>query len=98
MAMGLPWLEIICGTAVLLGIYERGALAILCGALVVFTAAIISAWSRGLDISCGCFGNSTPIEDYRITVLQRLGMLAVGLLLLIVALRENHSKSLAERA
>lgn len=86
-AMGLPWVEILCGAAVLTKIYERGALAILCSALIVFTLAIVSAWSRGLDISCGCFGESTPVSDYRTVVLQRIGMLGVGIALLVASLR-----------
>jgi putative oxidoreductase len=94
LAMGLPWLEVFCGACVLLGVFDRGALAILCAALVTFTLAIASAWSRGLDISCGCFGEATPVGDYRITILQRLGFLAVGLTLLVFALREKSSKTI----
>ena len=97
-AMGLPWLELICGACVILGIFDRGALAILCAALGAFTIAIISAWYRGLDIYCGCFGEATPVSDYRITVLQRVVMLAVGLALLFFSFRENRAKALAERA
>ena len=97
-AMGLPWLELICGACVIMGVLDRAALAILCSALIVFTSAIVSAWSRGLDISCGCFGDATPVEDYRITVLQRLVMLAVGLGLLGYTLFKKSSKKLAEAA
>ncbi len=95
-AMGLPWLELLCGTAVLIGIFDRGALAILCSALALFTAAIISAWSRGLDIACGCFGEATPVSDYRITVAQRIAMLAVGVFLLIVTLRQKAAAKSAD--
>jgi putative oxidoreductase len=97
-AMGLPWLEVFCGACVLLGVFDRGALAILCGALFTFALAITSAWVRGLDISCGCFGESTPVSDYRITILQRLGFLAVGITLLIFTLRETSSKTPAADA
>ena len=98
LAMGLPWLEMICGACLLVGFFDRGALTILCGALVVFILAILSAWSRGLDIVCGCFGESTPVSDYRVTVLQRVGLLAVGILLLIAALKEKKPKSVAQEA
>ena len=55
-ALTLPWLELVAAVALLLGLYARAA-ALLCGAMmVVFIAALGSALSRGLDISCGCFG------------------------------------------
>ncbi len=55
MAYGLPLLELITGTALILGLCRRGA-ALLAGALtVVFMIAIASALYRGLDITCGCF-------------------------------------------
>jgi putative oxidoreductase len=56
LALYLPWLEIICGLAVLVGAWRRSALMLLFAMTVVFIAAITSAWMRGLDIRCGCFG------------------------------------------
>jgi len=56
MAVYLPWLEIVCGLGVLWPKTSRGALAVLLGLCLVFSGAIASAWIRGLDISCGCFG------------------------------------------
>ena len=82
-AMGLPWLEIFCGAALLFGIFTRGALAILCGAILVFIAALGSAWSRGLEITCGCFGDGfQEITNYPLTIALRVGLLAVAALLL----------------
>jgi len=56
LALYLPWLEIICGLAVFVGAARRSALVLLFALTVVFIAAITSAWLRGLDIRCGCFG------------------------------------------
>ena len=56
MAVYLPWLELVCGLGVLWPKTSRGALALLLGLCLVFSGAIASAWIRGLDISCGCFG------------------------------------------
>ena len=52
----LPWLELICGLGVFWRRIRPGAVAVLFGLDLVFSAAIASAWVRGLDISCGCFG------------------------------------------
>lgn len=58
LALGLPWLEIFCGLAVMSGFLRRGGLLILNVCLLAFLAAIAAAWSRGLDIECGCFGSA----------------------------------------
>jgi putative oxidoreductase len=56
LALYVPWLEIICGLAVFVSASRRSALVLLLALTVVFIAAIASAWMRGLDIRCGCFG------------------------------------------
>lgn len=51
----LPWVELLCGFAVLFGVCLRGSSLLLSAMIVVFTLAVTSALLRGLDISCGCF-------------------------------------------
>jgi uncharacterized membrane protein YphA (DoxX/SURF4 family) len=51
----LPWVELLCGFAVLFGVFLRGSSLLLSAMLAIFTLAVISALLRGLDISCGCF-------------------------------------------
>lgn len=57
LAFYLPWLEIICGLALIFRRFYSGALGILLGLLLVFIGASIAAKARGIDISCGCFGH-----------------------------------------
>jgi len=57
-ALILPWLEIFAALAVLSGRLYRGGLVLLGGMLAVFLVALTSAWVRGLDIRCGCFGDT----------------------------------------
>ena len=91
-AMGLPWLEILCGACVLTGMLYRGALAILCGAVCAFIFAIARAWAIGLDVNCGCFGESTPTSDYRTEIIQRVVFLAIGLALFVAAWLQAKKK------
>lgn len=61
-AILMPWLELLCGMALLAApAMRRGAALWILGLLVVFTIAIASAMLRGIDISCGCF-SATPQE------------------------------------
>lgn len=57
-AFYLPWLELLCGLALILRRLELGAVAILTTLMVGFIGAIISARARGIDITCGCFGHA----------------------------------------
>jgi uncharacterized membrane protein YphA (DoxX/SURF4 family) len=55
MAITLPWLEIVVGALLLLGIWTRANAALAFGMLFAFILAISQALIRDLDISCGCF-------------------------------------------
>ena len=60
LALYLPWLEIIGGAALILKKLHRGALLLLTALSLIFLAALASAKTRGLDITCGCFGHAHP--------------------------------------
>lgn len=53
---GVPVFEVVVGLFFLIGLSIRAAAVISLVRLVIFTAAIVSAWARGLQIDCGCFG------------------------------------------
>lgn len=82
-AIYLPWLEVWTGLAILLLPPMRSAAWLLITLmLLVFTAAKISALTRGLDISCGCGTGEDPMT--LLDVLENLLLLALttaGLLL-----------------
>src|SRR5436305_12360450 len=59
LAFYLPWLEIFCGLALILRLFYRGALSSLTALVVVFLVATLAANIRGLDITCGCFGQTS---------------------------------------
>jgi putative oxidoreductase len=59
LAFFLPWLEILCGLAVVFRVLYRGGLSVLTLAVLVFIAATVAAKIRGLDITCGCFGHAS---------------------------------------
>ena len=59
LAFYLPWLELVCGLALILRFFYRGGLFILTALTFIFIAASIIAKVRGLDITCGCFGHAS---------------------------------------
>jgi hypothetical protein len=56
-AFYLPWLEIFCGLALVFRRLYQGGLSILAALIAIFITASLVAKSRGIDISCGCFGH-----------------------------------------
>lgn len=83
-ALYLPWLEVVLGLALLIPRTAIPSGLLLFGLMTFFTIAIASAWWRGLDISCGCFGKSA-VEggpQYLRAIVRDLLMLAgLGVLL-----------------
>ena len=84
-AFGLPVLEIAVGIALLAGVLVRTAALATAVLLVVFLVGIVSAWARGLQIDCGCFGGGGQVDAsataYPWEVARDTAMLLVALAL-----------------
>jgi uncharacterized membrane protein YphA (DoxX/SURF4 family) len=78
----LPFLEIGLGLLLLAGFAVRLAAAVTAVLMIVFMAAVASAWARGLAIDCGCFGGGGAVAPDRTQYLQEilrdLGFLALA--------------------
>ncbi|MGY1855444.1 MauE/DoxX family redox-associated membrane protein [Modestobacter sp. SYSU DS0290] len=84
-AFGLPVLEIAVGLALLAGVFLRTAAVAAAVLMLVFLAAVGSAWARGLQIDCGCFGGGGAVAAgqtrYPGEVARDAGLLLVALAL-----------------
>jgi uncharacterized membrane protein YphA (DoxX/SURF4 family) len=84
-AFGLPVLEIAVGLALLAGVFVRTAAIASAVLLIVFVAAVGSAWARGLQIDCGCFGDGGEVgagdTAYPAEIVRDLALLLVALAL-----------------
>ena len=81
-ALVMPWLEILAGLALVIGVWKGAARNIIAAMLLVFIVAIAFNLARGNAIDCGCFDVSaagkTPEEqfaDMRMVILRDVGML-----------------------
>ena len=82
MALTMPWVELLCGLALILGVWRRAALGLIAAMLVVFIIAIGINLGRGNAIDCGCFNVADAgktyeqrIQDMWLDVFRDLGML-----------------------
>jgi uncharacterized membrane protein YphA (DoxX/SURF4 family) len=64
-AIILPWVEVIIGSLLVMGIWTGANGLLASGMLMVFSIAILQALFRNLDISCGCF--STDPSAHKMT-------------------------------
>ena len=82
-----PFLEIALGLLLLIGLAVRLSAGISALLLVVFIAGIVSAWSRGLAIDCGCFSKGGALgagqtPEYAWEIARDVGFLILAGILL----------------
>lgn len=83
----LPWLEIVLGLLIVLGLFTRVS-ALLGGLLMLaFVVGISQAWARGLTIDCGCFGGGGEVASdetkYGREIARDLGLALLGAWLVV---------------
>lgn len=81
-ALVLPWLEVLAGAFLIAGVWKRGAALVVAFLLICFIVLTLVTMARGLDVDCGCFGSLSRKSGLSV-VLEDLGMLAIGLVLLL---------------
>jgi len=77
--MILPWVELVAGTALILGARSRAAAWICAALMFLFTIAIGQAAARGLDFECGCFGKGDASTVGLQKLVENIGLTAVAL-------------------
>src|SRR5208283_2614568 len=74
LARSMPWLELLVGVLLLLGIQTRVAASVATALLAVFFTTLLVLYVRGFQGDCGCFG---PGEQLGPKTLARDGVLVV---------------------
>ena len=82
-----PFLEIALGLLLLIGLAVRLSAGISAALLAIFIAGVVSAWSRGLAIDCGCFSSGGALADgqtprYAWEITRDIGFLVLAGILL----------------
>jgi len=75
-ASAVVGIELLGGIALVAGVMERAAAAVIACLLVAFIAFLSQALLRGIDLRCGCFGGDEPASWW--TVARDLLMLAAA--------------------
>jgi uncharacterized membrane protein YphA (DoxX/SURF4 family) len=79
----LPAVEIVVGLALVAGALTRVAAVVSALLFVAFVIGIASAWARGLQIDCGCFGgggfDAKATDKYPWEIARDVGLLLLSL-------------------
>ena len=97
-ALAMPWLELLAGVALVLGIFVRGASLTVGALLLVFIGGISLNLMRDNPIDCGCFDpkaagkpRAERLADMRIVLLRDVGMLLMVAQSLVAARRDEEA-------
>ena len=92
-AIMIPYLELIAGSALIMGFYPRSAAIIINGLLLAFIAVLGINLIRGHEFDCGCFsvGQNGYSSSPKVTLVRDIIYLAFGLQ--IVLFKGNRRSS-----
>ena len=83
----LPTVEILIGALLVLGLLTRSVAVLATLFFIAFIIGIASAWARGLEINCGCFGShgvpADPHRQYAIDIARDIGLVICSLWLVL---------------
>jgi uncharacterized membrane protein YphA (DoxX/SURF4 family) len=84
----LPFIELVMGALLVVGLAVRLTAGISAALLTVYVAGIAAAWARGLQIDCGCFGGGGQLAaaqhpNYAPDIARDLGFLLMAVYLLV---------------
>jgi uncharacterized membrane protein YphA (DoxX/SURF4 family) len=90
LAVYLPWLELTAAITLFMQRLALGAAIAVAGMTAMFLVAVGSAWKRGLDISCGCFGKDAVAINYPSLMLRDALLFAAALALVVWEVRRHR--------
>lgn len=83
----LPIVEVVVGACLVLGLLTRASAVVSAVLFLAFVVGIASAWARGLQIDCGCFGGGGRVaaatSEYPLDIARDLGLLLLSLWLVV---------------
>lgn len=87
-AITMPWLEVVSGFGLLIGLATRANGLIASAMMLGFVVFVSYALSKGINVDCGCFGNggaklpANPISGWTVLRNASLSLAAIAVVLL----------------
>ena len=98
-ALVMPWVELLAGLALILGVWRREAAVLIGLLLLVFIGAIAFDLARGHAVDCGCFdvhaagkSREEQLSDMRWVLVRDAAMLLMVAQVLVASRKETGAK------
>jgi uncharacterized membrane protein YphA (DoxX/SURF4 family) len=85
LALGMPWVELLAGLALIVGFWKRTAAGLAAGLLLLFIGALLINLARANPVNCGCFDikakdkpRAELLSEMRWTILRDVGFLVLA--------------------
>jgi len=78
-----PVIELVVAAALVAGVHARGGALVAAAMFLVFTAAMLQAMARGIDLDCGCFGRDASARVGWTSVARNAALLAASALVVM---------------
>lgn len=86
-ALALPWLELLIGVLLIVGVWMPGAALTAFSLLCAFIIALVINGIRGLDVHCGCFSTEATAGPAGVaTILRDVAFLLISLVIVVATL------------
>jgi uncharacterized membrane protein YphA (DoxX/SURF4 family) len=103
-ALTLPWLELLCGALLCLGLWVRASTLWLTALLLAFVAALSINLARRQPVDCGCFQTQATarsaeqrLAEMKWTILRDLGLLLLAGQILAATRRRDEAGAPSRR-
>ena len=84
-AIIFPWVEALCGLALIFGRFDKGAALLVSMMMVVFIGIILYNGYRGVNVACGCFSLAAKEpSNIVLNTLRNLLILVAGAWILLL--------------
>ena len=89
-AVVLPWVEVLSGAFLIIGLYRRSSALIISLLLAGFIALVALALARGIDTSCGCFGSLDRRADFSLILIDAVLLVLAMNIFFARPFRQSH--------
>jgi putative oxidoreductase len=98
-ALTMPWVELLCGLALILGVWVRPARWVIAALLVTFILAIGFNLARNNAIDCGCFDVAAAGKTHEERIADMWFVIArdIGMLLMVAQLAWAEKRAALRR-
>ena len=89
-AVVLPWVEVLSGAFLIIGVFKRSSALIISLLLAGFIALVALALARGIDTSCGCFGSLDRRADFSLILIDAVLLVLAMNIFFARPFRQSH--------